>query len=131
MRLHVSFALGQPLGMTILDTAGRNVSEGLEQKHAADLQPAENRCGMLLPAARSPRHLPEPLYQCALVFSALATTVHGIGLVSIFGMQVWASTMLKTPLIFYWNTSKLSNFATTYPKLKYFFRPGRCGCAYL
>lgn len=38
--------LGEPLGMTILDTAGTNVSEGLEQKHATDSQPAKNRCGI-------------------------------------------------------------------------------------
>lgn len=43
MRLPASFALGQPLGMTVLDTAGTNASEGLEQKHATDSQPAKNR----------------------------------------------------------------------------------------
>lgn len=45
MRLHASFALGEPLGMAILDTVGMNISEGLEQKHATESQPAKNRCG--------------------------------------------------------------------------------------
>lgn len=31
--------------MAILDTVGMNISEGLEQKHATESQPAKNRCG--------------------------------------------------------------------------------------
>lgn len=34
----------KPLGMTILDTTGRDVSDGLKQKHAREPQPGKNRC---------------------------------------------------------------------------------------